>query len=142
MYVGSGGYGQVYKIKLQTELALKIFRPFGKLCDYKDEASVLEKEYKLVTSLENHQKIIQFFGFVTDVKSIHLIIIMEYLEGGSLADNLKSENPLPDESVLKYLTQILEGVSFLHRRDIYHSDIKPANIFFNAEISSKSVILE
>ena len=35
--------------------------------------------------------------------------------------------------MLKYLTQILEGVSFLHRRKIYHSDIKPANILFNAE---------
>ena len=75
-YVGSGGNGQVYKIKIQTELALKIFRPCGKLCDFKDEASALEKEYKLVTSLENHQRIIQFFGFVTDVKSICLIIIV------------------------------------------------------------------
>ena len=133
-YVGSGGYGQVYKIKIQTELAFKIFRPVGKLCDYKDEARAYEKEYKLVTSLENHPRIIQFFGFVTDVKNTRLIIIMEYMEGGSLTDKLKSENPLPDESVLKYLTQILEGVSFLHRREIYHSDIKPASdILFTAE---------
>ena len=35
--------------------------------------------------------------------------------------------------MLKYLTQILEGVSFLHRKEIYHSDIKPANILFTAE---------
>ena len=57
---------------------------------------------------------------------------MEYLEGGSLADKLISQNPLPDNSVLKYLVQILEGVSFIHRRKIYHSDIKPANILFTA----------
>ena len=35
--------------------------------------------------------------------------------------------------MLKYLTQILEGVSFLYRDEIFHSDIKPANILFNAE---------
>ena len=136
-YVGSGGYGQVFKIKIQTELVLKIIRPVGKVCDYKEEASALEREYRLVTSLGNHRRIIQLFGFVTDVKSMRLIIIMEYLEGGSLADKLKSENPLPIESVLKYLTQILEGVVFLHRREIYHSDVNPANILFTLEDNLK-----
>ena len=58
-YVGSGGYGQVFKIKIQTELVLKIIRPVGKVCDYKEEASALEREYRLVTSLENHPRIIQ-----------------------------------------------------------------------------------
>ena len=33
--------------------------------------------------------------------------------------------------MLKYLKQILEGVDFLHQRNIYHSDIKPANILFS-----------
>ena len=55
---------------------------------------------------------------------------MEYMECGSLADKLRDQKPLPENSVLKYLTQILEGASFLHRKEIYHSDIKPANILF------------
>ena len=58
---------------------------------------------------------------------------MELMEGGSLADKLRDHKPLPENSVLKYLTQILEGVSFLHRKKIYHSDIKPANILFTAK---------
>ena len=62
---------------------------------------------------------------------------MEYLEGSSLADKIKTANPLPDESVLKYLTQILERVSFIHRKKICHSDIKPANILFTAEDNLK-----
>ena len=41
---------------------------------------------------------------------------MEYMEGGSLADKLKDQKPLPDTSVLKYLMQILEGVGFIHRK--------------------------
>ena len=58
---------------------------------------------------------------------------MEYMERGSLADKLRDQKPLPDNSVISYLTQILEGGSFLHRRKIFHSDIKPANILFFAE---------
>ena len=56
---------------------------------------------------------------------------MEYLEGGSLADRLKDQKPLPNDATLKYLKQILEGMDFLHLKNIYHSDIKPANILFN-----------
>ena len=56
-----------------------------------------------------------------------------HMDGLSLADKLRDTKHLPDYSVLKYLTQILEGVSFLHRNKIYHSDIKPANILFTIE---------
>ena len=83
-----------------------------------------------MTSLGNHPRIIQFFAIVRDEKNFQIMIVMEFLEGASLADKLKDQKPLPDSSVLKYLVQILEGVSFIHRKGIYHSDIKPANILF------------
>ena len=62
--IGGGGYGQVYKIKMKTELtelAVKIVQGVGKLDDYKSQVLALEKEYAMVTSLENHPRIIQFF---------------------------------------------------------------------------------
>ena len=64
---------------------------------------------------------------------------MEYLESGSLTDKIKNHNnsPLYNDSVLKYLVQILEGVEFLHQNKIYHSDIKPANILYTAEANLK-----
>ena len=43
---------------------------------------------------------------------------MELMEGGSLADKLRDQKPLPAYSAISYLTQILEGVSFLHRKQI------------------------
>ena len=88
-------------------------------------------------SLGNHPRIIQFFAIVRDQKNFQIMIVMEYMEGGSLADKLKDQKPLPDNSVLKYLVQILEGVGFIHRKEIYHSDIKPANILFDAEDNLK-----
>ena len=57
------------------------------------------------------------------------MIIIEYLERGSLAIKRKDKKPLPNYSVHRYFVQILDGVYFLYQRKIpvYHSDIKPAN---------------
>ena len=139
--IGSGGFGRVYKIKAsnstETFVAVKVVSGLGNLDEYKSQVDALQKEYRLVTSLGNHPRIIQFFAIVPDDRNFQIMIVMEYMEGGSLADKLRDQKPLPDNSVLKYLTQILEGVSFLHRKEIYHSDIKPANILFTADDNLK-----
>ena len=136
--IGAGGFGQVYKIKMKTEssessFAVKIVQGLGKLSDYETQVRALEKEYSIVESLKNNTPIVQFFAIVRDVSKVRIMIVMEYLEGGSLADRLKDQKPLPNGAVLKYLKQILEGVDFLHQRNIYHSDIKPANILFTKD---------
>ena len=138
--IGSGGFGQVYKIKVKTEsreLAVKIVQGYGSLSDYGPQIRALEKEYRLVSSLDIHPRIIQFFAFVPDINKVRLMIVMEYLAGGSLADKLKDHKPLADQKTHKYLVQILEGLDFLHQRNIYHSDIKPANILFTEEDNLK-----
>ena len=132
--IGGGGYGQVYKIKMQTELtelAVKIVQGVGTLSDYEAQVRALEKEYAIVTSLDSHPRIIQFFCLVRDDKNHRIMIVMEYLEGGSLADRFKDKIPLFNYEAHKYLVQILEGVDFLHQRLIYHNNIKPANILFS-----------
>ena len=136
--IGEGGYGRVYKIKMKAELtelsvAIKIVQGVGKMSYYEAKVRALEKEYAIGTALDKHPRIIQFFAIVRDFSKYRIMIVMEYLEGGSLADKLKDQKPLPNDAVLKYLKQILEGVDFLHQRNIYHSDIKPANILFSKE---------
>ena len=139
--IGSGGFGRVYKIKAsnstETFVAVKVVSGLGNLDEYKSQVDALQNEYRLVTSLGNHPRIIQFFAIIPDDRNFQIMIVMEFMEGGSLADKLRDQKPLPDNSVLKYLTQILEGVSFLHRKEIYHSDIKPANILFTADDNLK-----
>ena len=116
---------------------MKVVSGLGNLDEYKSQVDSLHKEYKVVTTLGNHPRIIQFFAIVPEERNYQIMIVMEYMERGSLADKLHNQQPLPENYVLKYRTQILEGVSFLHRREIYHSDIKPANILFTAEDNLK-----
>ena len=127
-FIGSGGYAKVFKVTIETDLAVKIVWGVGKFSDYENQVRALEKEYRMVTSLDNHPRIIKFFGFVKDEREVQLMIIMEYLSEGSLADKLEDKTPLSNYFVHKYIVQILEGIEFLHQRQIYHSDIKPANI--------------
>jgi serine/threonine protein kinase len=45
-----------------------------------------------------------------------LFIVIEYVEGGSLADMRKRYGPWPERLVAKYTAQLLEGLDFLHQQ--------------------------
>ena len=53
---------------------------------------------------------------------------MEYVPGGSLASLLKGFTKLDVGPVQRYVRDIVRGLSFLHRSDVIHQDIKPGNI--------------
>lgn len=58
---------------------------------------------------------------------------MEYVEGESLADIIRSRRTLPLSDKISYLEQICAGLHFAHRAGIVHRDIKPANVMVDRE---------
>ena len=67
---------------------------------------------------------------------------MEILEGGTLHQKIESNGCLNEIDSLKYLRQLLEGIEFLHKNELYHSDIKLANNFLQGMTISNFVILK
>lgn len=136
--IGSGGYGKVYltkdfqnKSETESFIVLKIIEGFGGLDTYKKQVEELKKEYETVQKLGSSSKIIQLFAYVRDDQNAKLILIMEYLEGRSLADKIKiNKTGLEKSLCLDYMEQISEGIIFLHSKNVFHGDIKPANILF------------
>jgi serine/threonine-protein kinase len=55
-------------------------------------------------------------------------LILELVEGETLADYLKRTGPMPVEEALPVLNQVAEALEAAHRKGITHRDIKPANI--------------
>jgi len=88
----------------------------------------LEHEISLLSRLE-HENIVQYFG--TDKEGGKLYIFLELVTQGSLAA-LYQKYHLQDSQVSAYTRQILNGLLYLHQRNVLHRDIKCANILVDA----------
>lgn len=60
-------------------------------------------------------------------------MVMEHLEGGSLADLLRSRGVLPWREAVSLLHDVLSGLEAVHGRGIVHRDIKPSNILLTGD---------
>jgi serine/threonine-protein kinase len=123
--LGSGGMGAVYKVRnLITDRleAMKVLLP--DLREAADLAERFSREIKVHASLV-HPNIAALH---TALRVEHqLLMIMEFVEGVSLADRLR-QGPMPVMESVGYTCQVLSALSCAHERGIIHRDIKPANI--------------
>ncbi|KAK4135424.1 Pkinase-domain-containing protein [Trichocladium antarcticum] len=91
----------------------------------KSMIEALKREISLLRDLR-HANIVQYLGCGSSAE--HLNIFLEYVPGGSVQTMLNSYGALPEPLIRSFVRQILNGLSYLHNRDIIHRDIKGANI--------------
>ena len=123
--IGAGGMGEVYRAKdtrLDRTVAIKTLVPHFSADP--DRKKRFEREARTISSL-SHANICALYDVGHDNGTDYLV--MEYLEGESLADRLQ-KNPLTTELVLRYSIQIAEALDKAHRQGIVHRDLKPGNI--------------
>ncbi|WVQ72942.1 hypothetical protein IAR50_002504 [Cryptococcus sp. DSM 104548] len=83
----------------------------------------------------NHPNIVKYKGFARDKEN--LFIVLEYCENGSLQTILKKFGKFPESLVAVYISQVLQGLIYLHEQGVIHRDIKGANILTNKDGSVK-----
>src|ERR1700730_18339600 len=123
--LGTGGMGEVYRARdtrLERTVAVKILP--SHLSEDAEAKQRFDREARTISSL-NHPHICTLFD-VGHHDGIDYLV-MEYLEGETLADHLR-KGPLPLERVLKHGVEICKGLERAHRSGIVHRDLKPANI--------------
>jgi len=123
--LGAGGMGEVYRARdtrLERTVAIKVLPAHA--AERHDLRQRLEHEAKAISSL-SHPNICTLYD-VGHQSGINYLV-MEYLEGETLADRL-SKGPLPAAQVLHYGVEIAEGLEAAHRNGITHRDLKPGNI--------------
>lgn len=98
--------------------------------DPKVRASFL-REGRLAMRVD-HPHIVKVF----EVDEAEDAIVMEYVEGGSLADKLR-QGPLPPREAVRILDEVLQGLARVHGEGIVHRDLKPANILLTRDGSAK-----
>jgi Tol biopolymer transport system component len=117
--LGSGGMGDVYRARdtrLERTVAIKVVR--GEFTER------FEHEAKAISAL-NHPQICTLYdiGKEGDVR----YLVMEYLEGGSLAERLH-KGALPVEQAVRIASEMASALEAAHRKGIAHRDLKPGNV--------------
>ena len=123
--IGAGGMGEVYKAhdtRLDRTVAIKVLPE--ELSDNAELRERFEREARAISSL-NHPHICTLYdvGCEDGVD----FLVMEYLEGETLADRLQRGALRLDEA-LRYAIQIADALDNAHRHGIVHRDLKPGNI--------------
>ena len=123
--LGAGGMGEVYRAKdtrLDRTVAVKVLPTH--LSANPDLRQRFDREAKSISQLQ-HPHICTLF----DVGSQDGVdfLVMEYLEGETLADRLK-RGPLPFPQLLKIAIELAQALEKAHHAGLIHRDIKPGNI--------------
>lgn len=128
--VGSGGMGAVYRAvdtRLGRIVAIKALRG-GPLADDNARAR-MRSEANLAASI-NHPGVAQVFDY-EDSSDSHggmSFIVMQFVDGHTLAQLLRELGPMPPDQVMSIVVQVAEGLQAAHEAGIVHRDLKPANI--------------
>ncbi len=125
--IGVGGMGAVYAAVhpiIGKKVAIKVIAQH--LCQNEDAVARFLREAQAVNAI-GHPNIVDVFsiGALPDGRSF---LVMELLEGETLADRLKREK-FHLRDVIDILDQVLAAVEAAHAKQIIHRDLKPDNVF-------------
>src|SRR5207253_11394433 len=123
--LGVGGMGEVYlaeDTRLHRKVALKILP--AAVASNQDRMRRFKQEATAAAAL-NHPHIAHIYE-IGENEGIHFIAI-EHIDGDTLRDKIHRDKA-PLQKLLKYLTQVAEGLSKAHAAGIVHRDLKPDNI--------------
>jgi eukaryotic-like serine/threonine-protein kinase len=126
--IGRGGMGVVYEVthaRLSGRYALKLLAR-----EATEDAEALrrfQREAEIASSLR-HPNIVQVVDF-DETSDGRPYLVMELLEGESLAARLKRQGRIPLPAVVEIVRQVAAGLGAAHARGIVHRDLKPENLF-------------
>jgi serine/threonine protein kinase len=131
--LGVGGMGIVYRARhlgLERTCALKLIR-FKKEAD-RGFLARFRIEAKALGRLK-HPNIVGVMDFGVDPREGGVpYLVMEYLEGQTLAEYCREAGPLPLGEALSIFDAIARAIDHAHEHGILHRDLKPANVFLSS----------
>ncbi|TKS88695.1 Death-associated protein kinase 2 [Collichthys lucidus] len=134
--LGSGHFGQVRQVSERTSGTcwaakfLKIRKTAGSRLGV--ERSSVEKEVQILHTVQ-HANIVT----LKDVfeSRAEVVLILELVSGGELFDFIAEKENLLESEAIEFMEQILEGLGFMHSKNIAHFDLKPENIMLSDKVS-------
>ncbi|RLC80396.1 MAG: hypothetical protein DRI81_04170, partial [Chloroflexi bacterium] len=133
--LGQGGMGAVYRAwdtRLQVPVALKEMIPQPGL-DTQTLAQLRQQFQQEATVLArlDHPHLVNVTDFFEEGGNAYLV--MNFVQGESLANRIEQEGALPEPLVLEWASQLLDALAYCHGQGIIHRDIKPQNVVITPE---------
>uniref|UniRef100_A0A3Q1IVS9 Serine/threonine-protein kinase PLK n=1 Tax=Anabas testudineus TaxID=64144 RepID=A0A3Q1IVS9_ANATE len=123
-FLGKGGFAKCYEI---TDVETKqVFA--GKIVEKMTSEIAIHKSL-------NHANIVGFHGFFEDDDFV--FVVLEICRRRSLLELHKRRKAVTEPEARYYMTQLLNGVQYLHNNRVIHRDLKLGNIFLNDDMDVK-----
>ena len=159
--IGSGGFGITYKAKhLRTNglVAIKEYFPRHFVTRGDDNKPVLFKDKDGNDQQDRFQWGLQrFLGeaeVLEKIQSPNIVkirdyfeendtayLVMEYIQGESLAAEIKRTGSIPDDRIVQIIREVVAGLSSMHEMKVYHLDIKPDNVMLYKQNGEERVMV-
>lgn len=129
--IGEGGMATVYgatDMLLRRRVAVKVLRE-----QYAADAEFVRRFYQEAESAAklSHPNIVNTYDVGHEGDAYY--IVMELVDGPSLAEIIAGDGKLPEAVAIDYAAQVASGLAYAHRAGLLHRDIKPANILITAD---------
>lgn len=125
-----GGMGAVYRgkhILMDKRVAIKVLRPSLAVDDH--VVARFSREAKAASRISHpHAVSVTDFG---EAESGVVFLVMEYLDGRTLKDVIKSQGPMPLDQVSEILRQVAGALDAAHEQGVVHRDLKSDNIMIS-----------
>ncbi len=129
--LGSGAMGQVWLTtdeRLERSVAVKVVVPTSS--GDQQLGARLEREARAAAAIQ-HTNVVRVFDYIEDGN--RTLIVMEYVEGETLADRLESGGAMTLEDAVDIAAQVCDGLAAAHRSGLVHRDLKPSNVMITED---------
>lgn len=139
--LGHGSFGYVYEAVYEPtsqvvavkQIALEENADVGNgdgHVTHPQELSEIQREIASLAQCQDCERVTRYYG--SFVKKYTLWVVMELLDGGSLASLLQRSGPLSDAAARVVCHELVHGLEYLHAQGIIHRDLKAANVLLNS----------
>lgn len=144
--LGEGGFGVTYwALNQNLNKRVVIKTPNDTLCkdpQYPEFVKRFIDEARILARLadQRHPHIVQVSDLFEEDKLRLWCMVMECIEGSDLGDQVMQQGPLPEAEALRYIQQIGDALTVVHREGLLHRDIKPHNIMVRSRTTDAVLI--
>ena len=132
--LGFGALSQVRKVRLRSNGEIYALKEMNLNAIHQNDIKNIEREVKLQRQLE-HPNIIHLYGSLNTRENM-MYLLLEYAENNNLFHYIQKNN-VDEKNIHRLFFQTLQGIEYIHKKNIMHRDLKPENILLDKKFNAK-----